>query len=232
MAVMVLIFLNKSTLWFAIVSDVGAMLIVTFNGMKLLPRQTKKRVQNVTNLEDTEGALYQTMESECEHEQNHEHELEIQQCRHRHHQQEHSHSGCCNNKVDSNAKTVNGTDQANSRHINKHNHQHEHQHQEEHFHPGCRGKVDSNAKVLGVTVRANARNVAKHHHQQEHSHSGCCNHRFDSKSNAADIAVQENAKAFTTQEHGATMRYHNVEEEVLHYHANKGSKPCRSGCCI
>jgi len=40
--VVIFIFLGKATFWAAIGSDVGAMLIVTMNGMKLLPKPNKK----------------------------------------------------------------------------------------------------------------------------------------------------------------------------------------------
>lgn len=45
-------FAGKASLWAAIASDVGAMLIVTLNGMKLLPREGKKKVAQ-TSPEDT-----------------------------------------------------------------------------------------------------------------------------------------------------------------------------------
>lgn len=40
--VMAFAFQGKASLWAAIASDVGAMLIVTLNGMKLLPRRSKR----------------------------------------------------------------------------------------------------------------------------------------------------------------------------------------------
>jgi len=39
---MVLIFMGHGSLWLAIISDVGSMLAVTLNGMKLLPRANEK----------------------------------------------------------------------------------------------------------------------------------------------------------------------------------------------
>ena len=44
--VVVLIFLNYGSLWLAIASDLGSMLIVTLNGMRLLP--SKKKVRNMS----------------------------------------------------------------------------------------------------------------------------------------------------------------------------------------
>ena len=54
-------FAGKSTLWVAIASDVGAMLIVTLNGMKLLPsKKNKFRVRNdKTDEEELSASLIQ-----------------------------------------------------------------------------------------------------------------------------------------------------------------------------
>lgn len=55
-AVLVLMFAHRSSLWFAIVSDVGAMLIVTMNGMKLLPsKREKKRLSHEETLLEKEA---------------------------------------------------------------------------------------------------------------------------------------------------------------------------------
>lgn len=77
-AVMVLIFMNMSSLWFAIVSDVGAMLIVTMNGMKLLPRKKEKKrmVEDDEMMDDNvDGASCHAKETE------------------------HCHSGCCDENM-------------------------------------------------------------------------------------------------------------------------------------
>jgi hypothetical protein len=90
----VLIILGRATLWMAIVTDVGAMLLVTFNGMRILNRfgstENKAPASTPVPTRDVVAAVeLKALDLELGHDHKHAHKHE--------HKHEHKHGtgDCC-----------------------------------------------------------------------------------------------------------------------------------------